>query len=128
MDSLVLYTFRNNIILITERNFIMPTNRLVVEFDDETAYYEIDIPSAFMYICKYIEATINGDDNKRENIITKAITARLLPNKPVDYYCYDLESFDSVFRTYLTEVPEWSHKQEIAATNNTNVKYYSFAE
>lgn len=103
-------------------NTTNPTQILEIEVDDDTFFYMVD-EIAFDTVCKYIEAEIRSDDDAKELIVIDAISKGLIPNKPIDHYCYELETFDQIFKKYLTEVPKTK-----ASSIYSSSKFYSFAE
>ena len=105
-------------------NSTNPTQILEIEVDDGTFFYMVD-EIAFDTVCKYIEAEIRSDDDAKELIVIDAISKGLIPNKPIDHYCYELETFDQIFKEYLTEVPKAKAK---ASSIYSSSKFYSFAE
>ena len=84
---------------------------LEIEFDDKTCFFTCT-DEAFDYVCEYIEAYSNGDDDKEEKIIIDAINKGILSNKPVDYYRYDLETFDRIFAKHLSEISKSTYRGE----------------
>ena len=100
---------------------------LEIEFDDKTCFFTCT-DEAFDYVREYIEAYSNGDDDKEEKIIINAINKGILPNKPVDYYRYNLETFDRVFAKHLNEISKSTYKSLLHLNASYRRYVFSFAE